>query len=109
MAPSPQPQQQVPGSGWLGSFQMAVAAGTVALLAWGGQQQLEQAKINQQMGSNMSMTTDRLDELCKRTQKLEEWRHAKDAQDAERDAQNAKRDAQIAEHNARLNSLERGR
>ena len=102
MAPSPQPQQQAPGSGWLGSFQMAVAAGTVALLAWGGQQQLEQAKINQQMAGNMSMTTDKLDELCKRTQKLEEWRHAKDAQDA-------KRDAQIVEHNARLNSLERRR
>lgn len=95
MAPSPQPQQQAPGAGWLVAFQMAVAAGTLALFGWGVTQLLEQTRINQEMASNVSMTTKKLDELCNRLQVIERWRYEKDAQDAEQ--------------NARLNNLERGR
>ena len=94
MAPSPQPPQQAPAGGWLGALQTAVVAGAIAILAWTAQQQLEQTRLNQQMVSNMSMTTDKLDELCKRLQVIESWRNTKDAQDAEQ--------------NARLNHLERG-
>jgi hypothetical protein len=94
MAPSPQPPQQAPTGGWLGALQTAVVAGAIAILAWTAQQQLEQTRLNQQMVSNMSMTTDKLDELCKRLQVIESWRNTKDAQDAEQ--------------NARLNHLERG-
>lgn len=79
----------------MGVLQQVVAVGTVALLAWTANQQLEQTRINQQTASNIAMATKKLDELCNRLQVIEQWRNQKDAQDAEQDA--------------RLNSLERGR